>query len=67
MARNDIKCDFGSGARLSIGKNSAHAVIAIDENGKRLVIALTPRSMEALAEQLNALARQLRQENASDA
>jgi len=47
-------CDFGSGARLEIAQNSAHAVIGIKEGGysTQLTIALTPASMRELARKL---------------
>ena len=49
-------CDYGSGARLQLGVNSGHVVIAIDDDGKRSSIALTPETMMQLGERLQKLA-----------
>lgn len=53
-------CDYGSGARLQLGVNGGHVVIAIDEEGKRHSIALTPDTLELLGERLLKLAAQYR-------
>lgn len=45
-------CNFGSGARLIIAPQSAHAVIGVEYDGRRETIALTPASLRALAARL---------------
>ena len=52
-------CDFGSGSVLSIGMNSGHVVVAIDEGGdhkKRSSIGVTPETLHDLATRLLVLA-----------
>lgn len=57
-----IRCDFGSGAVLSVAKQSAHAVIAVRESEDHActrgfaTIAMTPASLRRLATLLTATA-----------
>lgn len=56
-----IACDFGSGARLWIGMQIAHAVIVASEPEPRAktVVGLTPASMRAFAAALIEAAEEL--------
>lgn len=56
---NTWQCDFGSGARLTVGLNSAHVTLAISggNGGKQAhSIGLTPATLKELATRLYVLA-----------
>jgi hypothetical protein len=61
MEACSIRCQFGSGGILSIGENTAHAVVAIRGvyTNERASIALTPEGLRRLATSLTALADKL--------
>lgn len=59
MTKFTLHCDFGSGTTLSVGEQSAHAVVAIREPGATeasATIALTHHGLRRLAAMLNAQA-----------
>jgi hypothetical protein len=61
MPAPSIRCQFGSGGILSIGENTAHAVVAIHGvyTNERASIALTPDGLRNLSSLLMAMADKL--------